>query len=186
VIAFDPLVVLPIHQQIRAEWEPAAKACVITNVEICRNFYVNLLVTDVILLSIMLVGLLRLRQGDGGSFNLLRLLWKQASHCRFLLVVMLLSHTIPRFLGCHLARYCHCCRIPANGELVCVVIGHTAFHHYSPQLLLFLNVNGSLGFLSCFTLQHVDRISLGSLFKTLSTWYVLSCATDDGSFSCVS
>jgi hypothetical protein len=49
---------------------PATKSCAITNVEICRNFYINLLVTDVILLFIMLAGLLRLRRGAWGSFHL--------------------------------------------------------------------------------------------------------------------
>jgi len=62
--------------KIRAVWVPAARSCTITNVEICRNFYINLLVTDVILLSIMLAGLLRLRRGTG-SFYLSQLLWKQ-------------------------------------------------------------------------------------------------------------
>jgi len=59
-----------IHLQIRAEWVPAARSWAITDVETCRNFYVNLLVTDVILLIIMLAGLLRLRRGGGGSFYL--------------------------------------------------------------------------------------------------------------------
>ncbi|KAF8497395.1 hypothetical protein F5888DRAFT_279971 [Russula emetica] len=63
--------------KIRAVWVPAAKSCTITNVEICRGFYINLLVTDVILLFIMLAGLLRLRRGAGGSSYLLHLLWKQ-------------------------------------------------------------------------------------------------------------
>ncbi|KAF8497393.1 hypothetical protein F5888DRAFT_279772 [Russula emetica] len=62
--------------KIRAEWVPAARSCTITNIEICRDFYVNLLVTDVILLIIMLAGLLRLRRG-GVSFYLSHLLWKQ-------------------------------------------------------------------------------------------------------------
>jgi len=34
-------------------------------------------VTDIVLLLIMLVGLLRLRSGDGGTFGLAQLLWKQ-------------------------------------------------------------------------------------------------------------
>ncbi|KAN0109067.1 hypothetical protein V8E52_009701 [Russula decolorans] len=63
--------------KIRAEWVPAARSCTISNVQICRNFYINLLITDVILLSIMLVGLLRLRRTDGGSFYLSHVLWKQ-------------------------------------------------------------------------------------------------------------
>jgi hypothetical protein len=104
-----------IHQQIRAEWVPEAKACAITNIEICKGFFINLLVTDVILLFIMLAGLLRLRRG-GGSFYISRLLWKQVGHCRILLVVMLLSHCIRHSSGCHLARYCHLRRTPASGK----------------------------------------------------------------------
>jgi hypothetical protein len=42
----------------------------------------------------MLAGLLRLRRGPEGSFYLSRILWKQVGHCRFELVVMLLSHRI--------------------------------------------------------------------------------------------
>jgi len=53
---------------------PVTRSCEITNVEICRDFYINLLVTDIILLSIMLTGLLRLRQR---SSYLSHLLWKQ-------------------------------------------------------------------------------------------------------------
>ena len=69
-----------IHQQIRAVWVPAVRACVITNVETCRDFYISLLVTDIVLLSIMLAGLMRLRRGTGGSFYLWQLLWKQVGH----------------------------------------------------------------------------------------------------------
>ncbi len=42
-------------------------------------------------------------------------------------------------------------------------------------------MNGSLRFLSCLALQHIDRTWLGFNYQTLSTWYVLSCATDGGS-----
>ncbi|KAI0278575.1 hypothetical protein BGY98DRAFT_516292 [Russula aff. rugulosa BPL654] len=76
--------------KIRAEWVPAAKSCAITNVEICRNFYINLLVTDVILLIIML-----------------------AACCAFAGVLgVFLSFAAPLETGCHLARYCHRRRTP--------------------------------------------------------------------------
>jgi hypothetical protein len=39
-----------------------------------------MLVTDVILLSIMLAGLVRLRRDGGGSFYLSHVLWKQVGH----------------------------------------------------------------------------------------------------------
>ena len=42
------------------------------------------LVADIVLLSIMLVGLLRLRRHGGGSFALGQLLWKQVSGDYFL------------------------------------------------------------------------------------------------------
>ncbi|KAF8497430.1 hypothetical protein F5888DRAFT_283066 [Russula emetica] len=113
--------------KIRAVWVPAARSCKITNIEICKNFFINLVVTDVILLFIMLAGLLRLRQG-GTSFYLLHLLWKQG-------VIWLAIAT-------------------ATG--------------FPPVLLLFLNVNGSLRFLSClaFKLLHIDRTWLGSVYQT--------------------
>jgi hypothetical protein len=111
---------------------PAAKSCAITNVEICRNFYINLLVTDVILLIIMLTGLLRLRRGAGGSFYLSQLLWKQVGHCRFLLVVMSLSHFIQNSSGCHLARYCHRRRTPTSGKPGQLIIVHPVFLYLSP------------------------------------------------------
>ena len=83
-----------IHQQIRAVWVPETRSCAITNVETCRDFFVNLLVTDVILISIMLVGLLRFYRGVRDFSYISYLLWKQVGHCRFLLVLMLLSHRI--------------------------------------------------------------------------------------------
>ncbi|KAF8497436.1 hypothetical protein F5888DRAFT_284002 [Russula emetica] len=111
--------------KIRAEWVPATRTCTISNVETCRDFYIYLLVTDVILLFIMLAGLLRLRRRHGSSY-FSHLLWKQG--------VIWLAITIAAEL---------------------------------PQvLLLFLHVNGSLPFLSCLGLQHIDRSWLGSEYQT--------------------
>ncbi|KAI0278570.1 hypothetical protein BGY98DRAFT_516205 [Russula aff. rugulosa BPL654] len=63
--------------KIRAEWMPAARSCLITSgVEICRDFHINTLITDVILLFILLAGWLRIRRG-GDSLYLSNLLWKQ-------------------------------------------------------------------------------------------------------------
>ena len=107
-----------IRQQIRGEWVPAARTCRFTNLEIGR-ISINMLVTDIILLCIMLAGLLRLRRGAGGSFYLLHLLWKQVGHGRPSLLVSrvnMLSHCIRHSPGCHLARYCHRRRTPANGK----------------------------------------------------------------------
>ena len=66
-------------------------ACESVNVETGKLSFCSLLVTDMFLLLIMLAGLLRLRRGDGGSFELGRLLWKQVGRLRFP-IVMLLIH----------------------------------------------------------------------------------------------
>jgi hypothetical protein len=72
-----------IYPQIRAVWEPAEKACVVTNFQSCKASLIALLATDAILLLIMLSGLLRLRRHGGCSLNLGRLLWKQVGQEQF-------------------------------------------------------------------------------------------------------
>ncbi|KAH9984717.1 hypothetical protein BJV77DRAFT_952471, partial [Russula vinacea] len=62
--------------QIRSEWSPEANTCVLPNLETTRPNIIASLVTDVLLLVIMLVGLLRARIG-AGAFGLGRILWKQ-------------------------------------------------------------------------------------------------------------
>jgi hypothetical protein len=52
--------------------------------------------------------------------------------CRFMLVVMLLSHCIRRSSGCHLARYCHRLTTPASGKPGWFIIVHTTFLYLSP------------------------------------------------------
>lgn len=47
------------------------------------------LITDVVLLLIMLVGLLRMRLDRSGSFALGRILWKQVRSSQFFLAVIL-------------------------------------------------------------------------------------------------
>ncbi|KAN0111509.1 hypothetical protein V8E52_008532 [Russula decolorans] len=63
--------------RIRAVWEPAAKSCIITNIELCEIAMVSTFVTDTVLLLIMLAGLLHLRHRGRGSHELWHLLWKQ-------------------------------------------------------------------------------------------------------------
>ena len=68
------------HLQLRVSI-PEKEFCGIANPE---KSTLNLnsdfaLVTDIVLLLIMLVGLLRLRRHGGGSFSLGQLLWKQVS-----------------------------------------------------------------------------------------------------------
>ncbi len=65
-------------------WVPAARSCAIVNIQSSssKSFYVNSLVTDVILLLIMFAGLLRLRlrRHATASLGLASLLWKQVGN----------------------------------------------------------------------------------------------------------
>jgi hypothetical protein len=49
----------------------------VTNLETSKPSLISLFVTDCLLLLFMLAGLLRLRRGGGGTFELGRLLWRQ-------------------------------------------------------------------------------------------------------------
>jgi hypothetical protein len=59
---------------------PAASSCTFVNVESCKDYYINLLANDVILLLIMLAGLLRLRLRARAFLDLASILWKQVRH----------------------------------------------------------------------------------------------------------
>ncbi|KAN0111499.1 hypothetical protein V8E52_008522 [Russula decolorans] len=63
--------------KIRSVWVPAQSACVIANIESCKDYYVNLLANDAILLLIMLAGLMRLRLRARAFHDLTSILWKQ-------------------------------------------------------------------------------------------------------------
>ncbi|KAI0281022.1 hypothetical protein BGY98DRAFT_1185140, partial [Russula aff. rugulosa BPL654] len=69
--------VLPYHEQVRSVWDPLAKTCIVTNIDICEVSIISCFVADTILLLIMLAGLLRLRRHGRGSYELWDLLWKQ-------------------------------------------------------------------------------------------------------------
>jgi len=64
-----------IHLQFHATW--GDENCVVTNLESIRLSTIVALVTDIILLSIMLIGLSRMRRHGGGTMALGRLLWNQ-------------------------------------------------------------------------------------------------------------
>jgi hypothetical protein len=69
-------------------WSDESNSCVLTDP---RSFKINLIAeiaSDVVLLLIMLVGLLRLRL-EIREFGLGRILWNQVRWWRFLLAVML-------------------------------------------------------------------------------------------------
>jgi len=63
--------------RIRSGWNTDQSNCVVLNMESNKPTIIVVFVTDIVLLLIMLVGLLRLRRHGGGTFELGRLLWKQ-------------------------------------------------------------------------------------------------------------
>jgi hypothetical protein len=64
--------------QIRSAWLPEQSVCAVLNTNSFTLGVTSMFITDVILLLIMLVGLLRLR-----SFGLGQLLWKQVGGATF-------------------------------------------------------------------------------------------------------
>ncbi|KAH9984324.1 hypothetical protein BJV74DRAFT_886495 [Russula compacta] len=68
-----------VQKQLRSVWVPDQETCIRVNVEktTVNLSFIFVFITDIVLLSIMLAGLLRLRRHGGGSFGLARLLWKQ-------------------------------------------------------------------------------------------------------------
>ena len=65
------------YHQIRATWDPLLTICIITNISSTNINLITTLVTDVVLLLIMLIGLLRLGFHEPGVYGLGRLMWKQ-------------------------------------------------------------------------------------------------------------
>ena len=65
------------HSQLRSKWMAGVFPCVTINTPSNTAALISMAVTDIILLLIMLVGLLRLGGHRGGTFGLAHLLWKQ-------------------------------------------------------------------------------------------------------------
>ncbi|KAN0118569.1 hypothetical protein V8E52_004992 [Russula decolorans] len=61
---------------IRSTWDPVLQRCIVLNTDKPKPSIIAILITDIVLLLIVFIGLLRL-QGSGVSFALGRLLWKQ-------------------------------------------------------------------------------------------------------------
>ncbi len=75
---------------------PVEFPCVTINTPSNTAALMSMAVTDIILLLIMFVGLLRLRRHGGGTFGLARLLWKQVRWL-FSLIVVTLVYGISSF-----------------------------------------------------------------------------------------
>ena len=75
---------------MRSTWDPVLRDCIVLDTEKNEPSIIASLITDIVLLLIVLIGLLRLLHDGGGSFALGRLLWKQVGSGR--------SHIpVPRF-----------------------------------------------------------------------------------------
>ena len=78
------------HLQIRSSWTPVAGTCVISNVHSMKLNIIITLITDIALLLIMLIGLLRLGFNEPGVHGLGRLMWRQVGCPCFGQVVMVM------------------------------------------------------------------------------------------------
>jgi hypothetical protein len=68
------------------------QTCILGNFDSTKPAIIGSLVSDIALLLIMLIGLLRLRREAGGAFALGRTLWKQVRWWQFPLAVVLPIH----------------------------------------------------------------------------------------------
>jgi hypothetical protein len=68
---------------------PEVNACALLNVDSTKPAIIGSLFSDVVLLLIMLIGLLRLRCEGGGAFALGRTLWRQVRWRQFILAAVL-------------------------------------------------------------------------------------------------
>jgi len=70
--------------QLRSYWKTVTQHCVVSNSESSKLNLIVLGITDIVLLFILLVGLLRFRKDGGGTFGIGLLLWKQGVWWLFL------------------------------------------------------------------------------------------------------
>ena|SRR5579863_5967688 len=81
------------HPQIRAAWAPAEGGCVTVNILSTKLTTITILITDITLLFIVLVGLLRLGFHESSVLGLGHLMWKQVR-----VSALLASHSISQLL----------------------------------------------------------------------------------------
>jgi len=77
--------------QLRFAWSTNLNRCVVQSVQSFQLALMVALITNIILLLIVVVGLLRLRSPGGGSFGLQRMLWNQVRWFLFPFAVALSS-----------------------------------------------------------------------------------------------
>jgi len=98
-------------------------------------------ITDVILLLMMLVGLLRIRRYGGGTSSLAHLMWKQV---RFSVAMASLIDGLSAPQGCRLVLPCRYRRGSTNCRFLWISFPLLSSHIYlTLQVLISLNLNGS-------------------------------------------
>lgn len=66
-----------INLQLRAAWQDTLRQCVVLNSDVSKLNIIVLVITDIVLLTMVLVGLFRLCRDGGGRIGMGLLLWRQ-------------------------------------------------------------------------------------------------------------
>jgi hypothetical protein len=141
---------------------PGSVSCMIVNMHDLTLNALMSFITDIILLALMLVGLLRLGFHEPGVFGLGRLMWKQVRVCACRLSRYFLNaYTLPLCKGLIWLFIATIVYVPA------MVSGANLRNSMYPslqlivtlpsQVLISLNLNGRLLFLSCLLIVNADR-----------------------------
>jgi len=102
ICAWNTNVAFLIHNmtRLRAAWAPAQSVCEVLNPESSKSNVITSLVTDVVLLLIVLVGLVRMRLHGNTKFGLGQVLWSQGLIWLFLATITELPPAV--FIGLNL------------------------------------------------------------------------------------
>jgi hypothetical protein len=71
------------HPQLRSVWGPEESVCMVPNSDVAKLNVVVTFITNLVLLLMTVIGLLRLRVGGGGMLDLGRFLWRQVASGMF-------------------------------------------------------------------------------------------------------
>lgn len=115
------------------------------NLQSIRLSTIVALVTDIILLSIMLLGLSRIRRSGSGTMALGRLLWNQVGHRSNVFLANRRALDSPPYfysLGCNLARGFRRRGTYANGKLVLSSVPFPLANRLYAQVFICLDLNG--------------------------------------------
>ena len=122
---------------------PIQHACVTPNIKSSALKLIATSVTDIALLLVMLVGLFRLRNHDGGMIGMAQLLWRQV-RWQFLLARLPLIHCyVSISQGCYLAHACYRGRGSTSGKYTNFPIPLLFVHLlFMFQVFIILDFNG--------------------------------------------